>query len=270
MEGSEASLPESALIQAGDGMLYGTTPYGGTSEGGTVFRMTPGGEVTVVATLRSADGLLPQAPLVAASDGNLYGTTSAGGPLGHGVVFRLRLHAPPLAPAIVLVGRAGGSSVRLTWAPVATGATYSVKRATIAGGETALASGITGTTFVDGATTIGRTYYYVISAVNASGEGVGSYEVSITPGRATSGDFDGDGRSDITFVHPPSGTWYVLRSGTTYTTATLTQWGNGLGKLVPGDYDGDGKIDPAVYFPSTAQWWMLYSSTSYTTNTGPV
>ena len=88
--------PSSPLIQASDGSLYGTTRAGGTggcSAGcGTVYRITPGGDETVLYSFRGAeDGAAPQAALLQASDGALYGTTSAGGQLNQGTVFRLTL-----------------------------------------------------------------------------------------------------------------------------------------------------------------------------------
>jgi uncharacterized repeat protein (TIGR03803 family) len=89
-------LPSSALIQASDGNLYGTTRAGGDgacSAGcGTVFKVTPAGEETVLYAFRGADdGAAPQATLIQASDGALYGTTSAGGTFDLGTAFRITL-----------------------------------------------------------------------------------------------------------------------------------------------------------------------------------
>lgn len=89
-------LPSSALIQASDGNFYGTTRAGGSgscSAGcGTVFKISPGGDETVLYSFGGAnDGAAPQATLLQASDGALYGTTSAGGELDQGTVFRITL-----------------------------------------------------------------------------------------------------------------------------------------------------------------------------------
>lgn len=91
-------LPSSALIQASDGNLYGTTQAGGSgpcSAGcGTVFQITPGGVETVLYSFRGADdGAAPQAALIQGSDGALYGTTSAGGEFDQGTAFSITLPA---------------------------------------------------------------------------------------------------------------------------------------------------------------------------------
>jgi uncharacterized repeat protein (TIGR03803 family) len=80
------------LIQATDGNFYGTTSYGGASNHGTVFEMTPAGALTTLHSFCSlpscADGSGPS-PLIQASDGNLYGVTGGGGAQGDGTVFEI-------------------------------------------------------------------------------------------------------------------------------------------------------------------------------------
>ncbi len=93
---SDGSSPRAALVQASDGNFYGTTSavegqecY---SDCGTVFRITPSGDLTTLHTFSGFDGTSPQAALVQASDGNFYGTTVAGGRgcrAGCGTVFKI-------------------------------------------------------------------------------------------------------------------------------------------------------------------------------------
>ncbi len=80
------------------------------------------------------------------------------------------------------------------------------------------------------------------------------------------GDFDGDGRSDLT-VWRADGTWFWLTSSTqyAYAAARLVQWGRASLGDVPllADFDGDRRSDPGVWRPSTGTWFWLTSSSGY-------
>jgi uncharacterized repeat protein (TIGR03803 family) len=84
------------LIQAADGNLYGTTIYGGPSDSGTVYRITPAGAITTIYSFCSlascADGAEPFFGLTLGADGNLYGTTNQGGANNDGTVFKITLN----------------------------------------------------------------------------------------------------------------------------------------------------------------------------------
>jgi uncharacterized repeat protein (TIGR03803 family) len=79
--------PYSALIQATDGNFYGTTGAGGSSNDGTIFKMTPAGVLTTLHSFDGSDGAGPVSALVQATAGNFYGTTNGGGIDGVGTVF---------------------------------------------------------------------------------------------------------------------------------------------------------------------------------------
>jgi uncharacterized repeat protein (TIGR03803 family) len=77
------------LARGRDGNFYGTTVTGGPFNSrctanldgcGTVFRMTPGGALTILYAFGSGGSLpiFPTGTLLAAADGNLYGTTTEG------------------------------------------------------------------------------------------------------------------------------------------------------------------------------------------------
>ncbi len=87
--GSDGANPQAGLVLSGN-TLYGTAAYGGSSGGGTVFRVNTDG--TGFTNLHSfsedSDGALPQAGLIL-SGNTLYGTASAGGSSGQGTVFRV-------------------------------------------------------------------------------------------------------------------------------------------------------------------------------------
>jgi beta-galactosidase len=86
--------------------------------------------------------------------------------------------APPTPSG--LGATAGTGQVVLTWT-ASTGATsYNVKRSTTSGGETTITN-VTGVTYTDTNVVNGTTYYYMVSATNASGESVNSGEVSAMP-----------------------------------------------------------------------------------------
>ena len=89
-QGPDGEDPMVPLMQAADGLLYGTTNSGGDhAYYGTVFRMTLSGEITTLHSFDSTtDGAYPSA-LVEDSSGNLYGATTAGGSSGVGTAFRI-------------------------------------------------------------------------------------------------------------------------------------------------------------------------------------
>jgi uncharacterized repeat protein (TIGR03803 family) len=66
------------LIRATDGNFYGTTSGFGSSNDGTIFKITPGGTLTTLHTFDGADGQQSFAALLQAASGEFYGTTSIG------------------------------------------------------------------------------------------------------------------------------------------------------------------------------------------------
>lgn len=95
---SDGSAPESPVMQATDGNLYGTTTgFGSAPQVGTVFEITLPG--LVFNNLGNVDNK-SQAGLIQATDGNLYGTTFTGGTgncntRGCGTIFKLSLGGTP-------------------------------------------------------------------------------------------------------------------------------------------------------------------------------
>ena len=80
------------LIQGSDGNFYGTTTgLGELNSHGTVFRITPQGNLTTLYSFGNVagDGIDPYAALIQGSDGNFYGTTASGGAFNHGTVFQI-------------------------------------------------------------------------------------------------------------------------------------------------------------------------------------
>ena len=88
---TDGVAPEGALIQAFNGVLYGTTNQGGTSQVGTIFKITPDGTLTTVHNFSGSDGASPIAGLVQGSNGLLYGTTWIGGANNKGTIYTISL-----------------------------------------------------------------------------------------------------------------------------------------------------------------------------------
>jgi uncharacterized repeat protein (TIGR03803 family) len=80
-------------VQATNGNFYGTTFNGGRKDDGTIFELTPGGELIVLynfcALPYCPDGVGLFAGLIQATDGNFYGTTCAGGANNVGTAFEI-------------------------------------------------------------------------------------------------------------------------------------------------------------------------------------
>ncbi len=85
---------------------------------------------------------------------------------------------PPQAPNINVT--AGYGVVNLIWTPVNTATNYNVKRSTTHGTETTIFS-TTGTNYIDTNVVDNTTYFYVVSAVNSTGEGINSLEATAKP-----------------------------------------------------------------------------------------
>ncbi len=106
----DGAYPSASVVIGKNGVLYGTTQYGGSATSGspcsyygvsgcgTVFQLTPpttpGGAWTETIlhsfTGLNGDGSIPMAGLTQTSSGVLYGTTSGGGTAGKGTVFSIQ------------------------------------------------------------------------------------------------------------------------------------------------------------------------------------
>lgn len=85
----DGATPFAGVVLDADGNLYGTTYTGGASGYGTVFKLDPAGNETVLHSFISTDGANPYGGLALDSLGNLYGTTHNGGASGYGTVFKI-------------------------------------------------------------------------------------------------------------------------------------------------------------------------------------
>jgi uncharacterized repeat protein (TIGR03803 family) len=65
------------LLEAGDGNLYGATATGGVNGKGNIYKLTLGGQYTLLYTFPPSRRSFSPTALIEASDGNLYGATPA-------------------------------------------------------------------------------------------------------------------------------------------------------------------------------------------------
>jgi uncharacterized repeat protein (TIGR03803 family) len=140
---NDGGTPFGSLVFDTKGALYGATIYGGTSNMGTVFQLTPpavkGGAWTETVLYNFSglsDGGNPTGSLVFDAKGELYGATTNGGTSGKGAVFQL---APPATAGnpwtyTVLYSFAGGSDGAAPGAGLTFGAGGVLYGTTYAGG----------------------------------------------------------------------------------------------------------------------------------------
>lgn len=100
--------PEAALIPSGDGAFYGTTDTGGATGNGTVFRVTPDGQFSTLASLdKSTSGDTVPSNVILAQNGQLFGLAGAGGANNGGTIFEVDLvdatTPPPAATTPVVM-----------------------------------------------------------------------------------------------------------------------------------------------------------------------
>ena len=73
------------------------------------------------------------------------------------------------------------------------------------------------------------------------------------------GDFDRDGRAELTLFRPSTGQWLGIDPLTSNSTINR-QWGLNGDTPLAHDFDGDGATDTAVFRPSSAEWFIVLSS----------
>ncbi len=107
-DGADGATPDSVLIQASDGNLYGTTACGGSNGAGTIFQITPAGVFTSLYSFTGSPALGGgPSGLLQATSGTFYGTTPNGGTSSDGTVFTLSMG---LSPFVETLPTSGGVS----------------------------------------------------------------------------------------------------------------------------------------------------------------
>ena len=143
----------------------------------------PGFANGTVALPDASGGVAAREPngIVFAPDGSLYVSEDYYHILRHvtGTGLVLPPPPPPAAPT-GLTATTNASSVTLTWGSVPGAAFYYIERSQQSNGTYTIVTNVTGTSYIDTNVFAGATYYYVVSAVNASGQSPYSAAVSAT------------------------------------------------------------------------------------------
>jgi uncharacterized repeat protein (TIGR03803 family) len=75
---TEGATPGAGVTLGKDGNFYGPTRFGGASNVGTIFKITPSGKLTTIRNFTTADyANFPEVPLLQATDGNFYSTANS-------------------------------------------------------------------------------------------------------------------------------------------------------------------------------------------------
>ena len=122
------------MAQGRDGSLYSTTYQGGPSNSGVIFKISTGGELSLLYSFEGAEGSAPASGLMLAPDGTFYGTTSFGGNHNRGIIFRLA----PEGSGTILYNFSGGHDGGEPYAPPIEGTDGSFYGATAFGGFAAV------------------------------------------------------------------------------------------------------------------------------------
>ncbi len=108
---ADGGIPQAGLVQATDGNFYGVTSSFGSNGSGTLFRITPSGNLKVLHSFCSeancADGDSAIGAPMQATNGDLYGTTDGGGTSGVGTIYRWSTGLAPFVETIPTSGKVG-------------------------------------------------------------------------------------------------------------------------------------------------------------------
>ena len=291
---NDGSMPND-LIQAADGNFYGSTVLGGSTGGGTIFRVSPGGEFAVLHTFDFLPGYSDSInfgyqtrSLQMGNDGYLYGVTFHGGTNNGGTAFRLStagvyttLHNFDSEWAEVPTSLIAGPQPRTFYGTTLLGGPQGGQ----GGGTvfkmvlTAKKNDLAGTgnanivSYGAGALTIG------LPASDGSVQVAGT---SVAAGYypATTGDFNGDGAADILWTSPNNDLYiWNGRADGGFSPHYIGTYPAGWSIVGAGDMDGDGEEDIFWINASTHQfaYWLMSNDTrigsrtvSYTAGYYPV
>ncbi len=252
-----ASLPNGSTAAAYNQTLS-ATPAGGNYSFSVAGQLPPG------LNLNSATGSLAGRPTANGTFNFTVTATGFGGCAGS-KVYSITVGNGG-CPTITLADLPNGSPGQLYSNSVTAGPSGQYNYAVTAG---SLPPGLTlygSFGLIYGYPTTAGTFNFTITATDSTNcTGSKSYSLVIGGASVRSlvfGDFDGDGKADLSVWRGSSGEWLTVGSKDGQPQTEV--WGMSAApyfdQMTPGDYDGDGKMDKAVFRRQTGEWLIKCSS----------
>ncbi len=129
-------LTNYGLTLGPNGNLFGTTATGGLLNQGSVYEVSPSGQIQLLHSFANSltDGGTPSGSLTLGPDGNLYGVTKSGGADGDGTVYQVT----PSGVVTTLYSFSGGATGALPTGTLSIGSDGTITGTTTAGGASNL------------------------------------------------------------------------------------------------------------------------------------
>jgi autotransporter-associated beta strand protein len=216
-------------------LVYTTTPSSSLTQFriGQANNQQPHGDIAELIVVNTGTGTLAESDrqMIEGYLANKWWGSGSNNMLPAGHPFKTSAPKSNLSPPAATAGltaTAGTSQVALSWSAAAGAAGYNVKRSTVSGsGYVTIANNISATSYIDTGVTNWTTYYYVVCASNAGGEGadsaqaaaqpVASQSLPWTPTQLTSGQLKNwyDAADATTLWQNAGGTTAITASGQT-------------------------------------------------------